>query len=257
MGTKKMTSKTYSIGCVLLLALLPVALSATDASSDYQRAMKALSANDLPAALQALEAAVSGDPDNMRYANDYRQTIIRGKQFDRALDFFQKETAAHPKSANLHLNYGFAYVDKIPVAGSITQVILANNALNEFTKALEIEPSWIAYYTRGESYLFWPKVFQRAPAGVDDLLKALEIAKSGPARSYHAKTYVALGDGYWKTDQLEKARATWQEGLKIFPGNEQLKKRLELQGEELKNAIEAGFDPAKRVDTDLRELWAN
>jgi tetratricopeptide (TPR) repeat protein len=251
-----MILKIRHIVLILCLAtLVPPAVRASEA--DYQKGMKALSANDLPAALASLEAAISEDPDNLRYGNDYRQAIIRSKQFDRALDFFQKKVAEHPKAANLHLNYGFAYVDKIPAAGSITQVILANNALSEFTEALKLQPSWIAYYTRGESYLFWPKIFNRAPSGVADLEKAMEIQRHEPKRNYHAKTYIALGDGYWKTDQLQKAREIWQEGLKAFPENQQLKERLRLQGDELKKAIEIGFDPAHRVDTDLKELWGN
>ena len=242
----------------LMLCLATLLVPAVRASeADYQKAMKALSANDLPTALSSLEAAIAEDPDNLRYGNDYRQAIIRSKQFDRALDFFQKKVAGSPKAANLHLNYGFAYVDKIPVAGSITQVILANNALSEFTRALELQPSWIAYYTRGESYLFWPKIFNRASAGVADLENALEIQKREPRRSYHVKTFIALGDGYWKTDQMQKARDIWQEGLRAFPENQQLKERLRLQGEELKRTIEIGFDPARRVDTDLKELWGN
>lgn len=233
------------------------ALSATTSDQEYQAGVKALAANNYSSAFQHLELAVSGDPDNTRYASDYRQAIIRGKEFDRSLEFFKKETGLHPNSANLHLNFGFAYVDKIPVAGSITQVVLANNALTEFSRAVELQPSWITYYTRGVSYLFWPKIFNRAPLGVADLLKAVEIQNKGPRHSYYVKTYIALGDGYWKTDQLDKAHATWQEGLKQFPENDQLKSRLALQGDQLKAAIEDQFDPAKRVNTDLRDLWSN
>jgi len=200
---------------------------------------------------------VSGDPDNVRYASDYRQAAIQAKDFDRSVKFFEKLSSDHPKSANVHLNFGFAYVDKIPAAGSITQVILANNALKEFTKAVELEPSWIAYFTRGMSYLFWPKVFNRAEFGVADLQKALEMQKKGPRRAYYVKTYVGLGDGYWKTDDLKKAQATWKEGLKQFPGNPELKGRLAQKGDQLKATIEANFDPSKRVDTSLKEIWAN
>ena len=143
------------------------------------------------------------------------------------------------------------------MAGSITQVILANKALTEFTKAVELQPSWINLYTRGMSYLFWPKIFNRAPMGVADLEKAMKLQSSGPKKNYYVKNYLALGDGYWKTDQLEKARSVWQEGLKQFPDNQQLKARLDHQGDELQKLIEANFDPNKRVDTDLRELWTS
>lgn len=227
------------------------------AEEDYRAGMKALAANDLPTALQHLELAISGDPESVRYASEYRQAIIRAKQFDRSIQFFQKAVADHPDSANLHLNFGFAYVDKIPAAGSVTQVILANTALGEFSKAIDLQPNWIGYYTRGASYLFWPKVFNRASLGVADLEKALEMQKKGHRHGYYVRTYIALGDGYWKNDQLEKARATWKQGLKEFPDNEQLKTRLSQEGDQLKATIEDQFDPNKRVNTDLKELWSN
>lgn len=240
---------------MLAISLLCGSAHATD--SDFQQGVKALESNDFATAMRYLEAAVTGDPSNVRYANEYRKAAIKGKDFDRSLKFFEKLANEHPDSANLHLNFGFAYVDKIPAAGSITQVILANNALTQFTKAVELKPDWINLYTRGVSYLFWPKVFNRAPNGVADLEQALKIQKKESRQGYHAKTYIALGDAYWKTDQLDKARATWQEGLKLFPDKAELKTRLAQKGDDLKNTIEANFDPNKRVDTDLRDLWAS
>jgi tetratricopeptide (TPR) repeat protein len=240
---------------VLAASALVTPLRASD--NDYREGMKALNAKDYPTALRYLESAVTADPDNVRYASEYRQAAIQTKDFDRSLQLFEKLAADHPKSANVHLNWGFAYVDKIPAAGSITQVILANNALKEFTKAVELQPDWIGYYTRGMSYLFWPKVFNRASFGVEDLNNALKLQESEVQKPYHVKTYLGLGDGYWKTDDLEKARITWRKGLKRFPDNAALKARLEQEGDQLKATIEAGFDPSKRVDTDLRELWEN
>jgi tetratricopeptide (TPR) repeat protein len=246
---------SFTLSGFLVVCLLCGPARAAD--SDYQQAIKALGSNDFANALHYFESAITDDPDNPRYSSEYRQVAIKSKDFDRALDFFEKLATAKPQSANVHLNLGFAYVDKIPVAGSITQVILANKALNAFTKAVELQPNWINYYTRGMSYLFWPKVFNRAPMGVSDLEKAMKIQSSGPKKSYYVKTYLALGDGYWKTDQLEKARSVWQQGLKQFPDNQQLKARLNGQADDLQKLIEANFDPNKRVDTDLRELWTS
>jgi tetratricopeptide (TPR) repeat protein len=227
------------------------------ADSEFRQAMAALQLNDFVTGLHYLELAVADEPDNLRYASEYRQAIIRHKEFDRSIEFFAKLLADHPASANLHLNYGFAYVDKIPIEGSITQVILANNALGEFTKAVDLQSSWLAYYTRGASYLFWPKIFNKAPLGVADLEKALSMQKGGPKRSYYLRAYVALGDGYCKMEELDKARAAWQEGLRQFPDSSQLKDRITLHGDELVKLIENNFDPNKRVDTDLREIWSD
>ena len=70
--------------------------------------------------LSKLESALAADPDNIRYGSEYRQAVIQAKEYDRSLKFFEKLVADHPKSGNAYLNYGFAYVDKIPAAGSIT-----------------------------------------------------------------------------------------------------------------------------------------
>jgi tetratricopeptide (TPR) repeat protein len=204
-----------------------------------------------------LERKLTDHADDIQAANAYRRVVIAAGAYDRALAFFKTLVAGHPQAANAFLNYGFAYVDKIPVAGSITQVVLANSALTQFTRALELRPTWIGYYTRGASYLFWPTIFGKAPLGVADLEEALRIQKHEPKRDYHARTFVALGDGYWKLDDLARARATWRQGLGEFPGHAALQARLVADGASLARLIDDAFDPLKRVDTDLSELWSS
>lgn len=205
--------------------------------------------------LTKMEALLESDANNIRLASEYRQAVIRAKEYDRCIKFFEQLVTKNPGASNAFLNYGFAYVDKIPVAGSITQVLLANTALSHFSRSIELKSSWIGLYTRGNSYLYWPKIFGRAALGVADLEKAMELQKQDKLRSYHVRAYISLGDGYWKTDQLDKAKATWQEGLKHFPNNEGLKSRVAKEGDDLRLYIDDVLDPNKRVDTDLHELW--
>lgn len=210
--------------------------------------------------LEALERALQAQPDDLKAGNDYRMAVVQVNQlkvYDRAIAFFEKLVTANPNAPNAHLNYGFAYVDKIPAAGAITQVILANNALGEFTKSLELKPSWIGYYTRGNSYLFWPRIFNRTHLGVADLQEAMKIQKGGPKHFYYGRVYVALGDGYWKMDNVDEAGKTWRAGLSEFPDNAALKARLSAQGDALKTLIDDAYDSNKRVDTSLKDLWSN
>jgi len=224
-------------------------------SQAFAQGGKALAAGDLPAALAQLEAALAADPDNLRYASVYRHAIIKAGEYDRALAFFEKLVAEHPAAPFAWLNYGYVFVDKMPAAGAITQVILANDALKQFTRSIELKASWIALYTRGNSYLYWPKIFGRAPLAVADLERAVAISKSEPKRAYQAHAYAALGDAYWQTDQPERARATWQDGARLFPQDAGLEARLRLKGDELEAYIADQLDRTKRVDTDLHELW--
>jgi tetratricopeptide (TPR) repeat protein len=222
-------------------------------------------AEDMVASLSALETQLTGDPDNLQLGSKYRQAIVQLSQtgrslqhYDRAIAFLEKLAADHPSASNAQLNFGFAYVDKIPAAGSITQVILANNALGAFTKSLELKRSWIGLYTRGNSYLYWPVIFGRAPLGVADLEAAMEIQKKEPRRSYHVRTYIALGDGYWKTDEAAKAKQLWSDGLKEFPANAALLARVSARTEdEIKAVLDETYDVTKRVDTSLDELFAD
>jgi tetratricopeptide (TPR) repeat protein len=213
---------------------------------------------EAPAAdLAKLEAAVAAAPEDLRAASAYRMAVIAAGEYDRSLEFFQKLTTTHPQAANAWLNLGYAYVDKIPAAGSITQVILANHALTQFSKSLEIRKSWLALYTRGNSYLYWPKIFGRAPLGVADLEEAVALArKEEKKKRVYARSFVALGDGYWKTDRLDRAKAIWQEGLQLFPGEPQLQARLAraANADELAAYIDEQLDPNKRVDTNLLPL---
>jgi tetratricopeptide (TPR) repeat protein len=251
-----MVLRSLSSAALVLFAWAAAGGAPGSPEGSYQAAMKARAAGDLAQALANFEAALTLDPDNLRYGSEYRQAVIEAKEYDRSLKFFEKVVADHPAAVNAFLNCGFAYVDKIPTAGSITQVILANSALTQFSKALEISPSWLGYYTRGNSYLFWPKVFGRTPLGIADLQQAYAIQRKEAKKPYHVRVYVSLGDGYWKMDEMEKARAIWSEGLREFPKNPALAGRLGREGDQLKDYIEAALDPAKRVDTNLKELWA-
>ena len=251
---------------IALALALAGGMSANDAL--YEQGQKALAAKDWDKALGLLEGALSADPDNLKFGSEYRQAVLararavhpkdgQPADFERSLKFFEKLTADHGNASNAFLNYGFAYVDKMPAAGAITQVILANTALSHFAKSIEIKPSWIAYYTRGNSYLFWPKIFGKVGLGIADLEECMKIQKVQGKRNYHVRAYVSLGDGYWKADNLDKAKAVWSEGLKQFPESPDLKARLAKQGDDLKLVIDDALDPNKRVDTNLKDLWMN
>jgi tetratricopeptide (TPR) repeat protein len=234
-----------------LLAAVPCA-----ASSDLDEAVRLAAGNEFAKALTLFEKSLNADPDNVRAASEYRQTVIKSGDYDRCLAFFEKLAAAYPKSANVFLNFGFAYVDKIPDAGSITQVILADRALSNFTRAVELDASWINLYTRGNSYLFWPLIFAKAPLAVADLERMMKLQKAEAGKkSYHLRGYIAMGDAYCKTEQESRAKAIWKEGLRIFPESKALNRRLGLEGDDLKAYLDDELDPNKRVDTNLRELW--
>ena len=205
----------------------------------YQDAIRAVAGKQYDTALAKFEAALSADPDNLAYGNDYRRAVIQSKQYDRCISFFEGLVAGHPDAANAYLNFGFAYVDKVPDVGAVSQLILASKALPLLSKAVELRPSWLGYATRGNSYMYWPRVFNRTPLAVADLQQAMRIQKADTKRAYHVRIYVSLGDAYWKLDDMTQARAAWRDGLEQFPGHPPLRVRLAATSDdELKSIIE-------------------
>ena len=217
------------------------------ADAHFEQGLKALAAKDWDNALGLMEKALQAEPDNMRYASDYRQAVLararalhpkegQPADFDRSLKFFEQLTAANPKASIAFLNHGFAIVDKMPAAGAITQVILANTALGHFAKSIEIKPSWIAYYTRGNSYLFWPKIFGKAKLGVADLEECMKIQKATGKRPFHVRAFVSLGDGYWKLEGPGESQVRVERGAQAVP------RKRRAQGQ----TLQAGRRPEDR-----------
>jgi tetratricopeptide (TPR) repeat protein len=207
--------------------------------------------------LDALEARAVAHPNDLRAGAEYRQACIAAETYERCLGVFERLADEHPESHAVFLNWGYAYVDKIPAAGAVTQVILADTALKRFSAAIEIEESWLALYTRGNSYVYWPAIFGRTRLGIADLEKAvaMSVTLGEDAPAYHAHAYAALGDGYWRLDELETAREWWRKGLARFPEDNDLKHRLDLEGKALDEHLDAHYAIGKRVATDLEELW--
>jgi len=260
LGTTRCRSALTSALVTLILAAGALAADEPSAAGRaeelFQAGLAAAAAGDLATALDQLETAAGARPDDLRYGAEYRQAAIAAAEYDRAIQFFEKLAAQHPDSAAVRLNWGYAFVDKIPAAGAVTQVILANTALTHFTEAIEREATWLALYTRGNSYVYWPPIFGRTKLGIADLERAVAMSEEGEPRSFHAHAYAALGDGWWRLDELDRAREVWRRGLERIPGAKSLEERLAREGEALEEYLQAHYAIGNRVETDLRELWA-
>jgi len=69
-----------------------------------------------------------------------------------------------------------------------------------------------------------------------------------------ARVYVALGDGYFRLDDLAKAHKTWSAGLAKCLEDAALKLRLSAQGRQLATVVSTALDARRRIDTSLNEV---
>ena len=215
----------------------------------------AVAAADTPL-LDRLEARLVQEPGSLRIAAEYRQLIIETGRYDRSIKLFEHLAKDPRGGANRYLNLALANVDKVPVSGSVRRALLGRDALDALTRAIAIEPTDLAYLIRGLVNLYYDQfVFHRTDKGVADLETARRLAAAHPQVLYAPRILVALGDGYWRLNRHEQARALWREGAASFPDVPGFRVRLEARDEQMPDIIERALDAGVRVDTTLRELF--
>lgn len=206
--------------------------------------------------LDGFEARLLQEPGNLRVAAEYRQLVIETGRYDRSIKLFERLAHDSRGGANRFLNLALANVDKVPVSGSVRRALLGRDALDALTHAIAIEPTDLAYLIRGLVNLYYDQfVFHRTDKAVSDLEVARKLASVHPQVAYMPRILVALGDGYWRLRQHDKARDIWREGLAAWPDTDGFRVRLNAADAEIPDIIERALDAGVRVDTTLRELF--
>jgi tetratricopeptide (TPR) repeat protein len=206
--------------------------------------------------LDDYESRLAQEPANLRVAAEYRQLVIATGRYDRSIRLFERLARDPRGGANRYLNLALANVDKVPVSGSVRRALLGRDALDALTRAIAIEPTDLAYLIRGLVNLYYDQfVFHRTDKGVADLEMARRLSAAHPQIPYAPRILVALGDGYWRLNQHDKARDVWREGLRTCPGADGFRVRLTARDDQIPDIIERALDAGVRVDTSLRELY--
>jgi len=206
--------------------------------------------------LEEFEARLAQDPASLRVAAEYRQLVIETGRYDRSIKMFERLARDPRGGANRFVNLALANVDKVPVSGSVRRALLGRDALDALTRAIALEPTDLAYLIRGLVNLYYDQfVFHRTDKGVADLETARKLSAAHPDVPYARRILVALGDGYWRLNQHDKAREIWREGQALCPDVEGFRVRLEARDAQIPDIIERALDAGVRVDTTLRELF--
>jgi hypothetical protein len=202
--------------------------------------------------LLAMEDAIAKDPENLKLAAEYRQLVIASNEFDRSTRLFERLAKQKGSGPNVQISLALAYVDKVPVSSRIRHVYLGRDAMNALTRAIERQPTPLAYFVRGLINLFYNNfMFHRAPLGVADLEKALSLVHDDTPPGLVERILIALGDGYWRAENPAKARDVWTSAAKKFPANAAFRQRLTGTDAEVAFAVRHALDEDIRVDTSL------
>jgi tetratricopeptide (TPR) repeat protein len=206
--------------------------------------------------MDELEARLARDPASLRLAAEYRRLVIDTGTYDRSIKLFERLARDPRGGANRYVNLALATVDKVPVAGSFRRALLGRDAIDALSRAIALEPTPLAYLIRGLVNLYYDQfIFHRTDKGVADLEIARRLSAAYPQVRYAPRILIALGDGYWRMNQHDRAREVWREGRESCPDVEGFRTRLAARDEQIPDIIEHALDAGVRVDTTLRELF--
>jgi hypothetical protein len=205
--------------------------------------------------LTSLEQQITVDPENLRLAAEYRQLLIADRDLDRSTGLFERLARQKGSGPNVHISLALAYVDKVPTAGDLRRLYLGRDAMGELTRAIERQPSALAYLVRGLINLYYNNfIFKRIPRGIADLEHALTLVASDTPPALVAWVYRSLGDGHWRLDERGKARDVWSSGASVIPGDPELTRRVRGSDAEVIDMVSAALYAGTRVDTSLRGI---
>ena len=200
--------------------------------------------------LQSLEQSIAAYPENLPLGAEYRKLTMGAGLYDRAIDVFKKLAKQKGSGPNVQLSLAMAYVDKAPTAGDIRRLYLGRDAMNALTQSIALRPTAVAYYMRGQINLYYNKlIFHRTDKGVADLTQALSMVTNDTPVALLASIYTALGDGYYRLENLARAREVWSTGAVKVPDDSGLKQRLESEGQTLNDIVWRALSVGRRSDT--------
>lgn len=240
---------------------------ATSGSKSVQKyekqALQHFSAGDAEKGFAVLEEGLKKHPDSLPLGNFYRVEIRKRAAEERSISFFKAlvgEDKANPAPNEAYYNLAFAYIDKIPRVGPMGAGFLSKRSISMFREVLDREPdNWIANYGIGMNYLHWPDYFKKNDSALDYFLKCIDLQEGQPTKPFYLLTYLRLGDGYARNNDVDKAIEIWKEGLKLFPAHPDLVARLDIERDRVITAVNEYYNPNKSIgaiDTDVSVLWA-
>ncbi len=132
-----------------------------------------------------------------------------------------------PTDPTAQYQYGAMLIAGIQTKPPAKQAGLAMKADAAFDKTLKLdEKHWGARFMKATSLSFWPKITGKQAEALkhfEVLADQQELAKPQP---HFAETYHFLGNMYMENGDHAKARATYERGLRWFPGNDNLERQM-------------------------------
>ncbi|HED65394.1 MAG TPA: tetratricopeptide repeat protein [Planctomycetes bacterium] len=186
--------------------------------------LAALPASELAAALAELGRFSEG-------AQALYEELRASGRMDDLISYLEREAENHPEDAELQLELGTAYLQKLFGLGPSPEAgVLAAAADAAFDRAIEADPSNLeARYVKAISLSNWPPFLGKTGQAIEQFeLLIASIEERGDTGPF-VESYLYLGNLYERTGDHERALETWRKGLALDPANEALLAKVESE----------------------------
>jgi len=149
---------------------------------------------------------------------------------DRAVAAFRSYLEDRPEDPDGWYGLGVALTSKF-LGGAVSQLEvmkLSAEADKAFTKALELDDHhFSARLSKAISYTFYPPIAGKSPEAIEHFETLVRRHGTDTSIEEMEEVYFNLGNEYLKIGNVEKARASYRNGIRYFPDSERIRGALE------------------------------
>jgi tetratricopeptide (TPR) repeat protein len=147
---------------------------------------------------------------------------------DQAIGELEQRLANDPQVPEYSAALGKAYLKKCALTQDVReQAIFAMKADQTLEAALSLDPSnWEARFTKAVGMSYWPAQLNKGQEVIQQFQALIELQEARAPQPEFAKSYVWLGDQYYKAGYSDAAAQVWQRGAALFPIDTELKAKL-------------------------------
>ncbi len=155
--------------------------------------------------------------------------VEKAGRLDELVRLFEERAAARGNDPDAQTELGEAYLQKVFRAGAGPDAgVWATKADRAFDAALAIDDHhWQARFQKAVSLSFWPPVFGKQAEAIKHFETLAAQQESQTKHTGMAQTYLLMGNLHQQMGASDKAIATWQKGLSMFPGNAELAQKIQ------------------------------
>lgn len=151
-------------------------------------------------------------------------------RLEEAIAEIERRAEEHADDPDAQVDLGGAYLQKVFDAGAGPAAGLwAMKADKAFDRALALDDHhWDARFSKATSLSFWPPALGKQSEAIHQFETLVAQQELETPHEGFEQSYLMLGNLYQQNGNPDKALATWEKGLQLFPNAQEIAAQVDL-----------------------------